>query len=204
MNVLLLFPPSWHPSQPYLSLPSLTGFLRQNSIGTVLQKDLNIEILDMLLTKKTCNEFYQRIMDKLRHVNGYGEKSRGGASSKFQKERIDAWTHAVETLPAIMDKLEFAKSTLRSEGFYNLELYMESVFTINEALGIMSALYYPSSLNAVSNDSRHSVYSSREVFKALDDEEENMFLNLYKDHFLSSLLEFSPDLLGISITSTSQ
>lgn len=204
MKVLLLFPPSWHPSQPYLSLPSLTGFLRQNGVGTVIQRDLNIELLDILLTKKTCNEFYQRIVEKLRYTNSSGETSRRDAPPGYQEKRQEAWVHAVETLPAIMDKVESAKGILRSEGFYDLDQYMESVYTVNEALGIMSALYYPSSLNAVSNDLRYSVYSSQDILKALDDEEENIFLNLYKDHILSSVLEFSPDLVGISITSTSQ
>ena len=29
MKVLLIFPPDWFPSEPYLSLPSLTSVLRQ-------------------------------------------------------------------------------------------------------------------------------------------------------------------------------
>ena len=44
----------------------------------------------------------------------------------------------------------------------------------------------------------------RIFFKALDDEEENIFLNLYKKHLLSSILESSPNVVGISITNTSQ
>ena len=30
--IYLVFPSSWHPSQPYLSLPALKGFLHQNGI----------------------------------------------------------------------------------------------------------------------------------------------------------------------------
>ena len=103
-----------------------------------------------------------------------------------------------------MDKVETAKNTLRSEGFYDLGRYMESVHIVNEALGNMSALYYPSSMTSLNNDMRYSVYSSQDIFKALDDEEENIFLNLYKKHILSSILESSPNLVGISITNTSQ
>ena len=203
MKVLLIFPPSWHPSQPYLSLPSLTAFLRQNGVRDVVQRDVNIELLDILLTKKTCNEFYQRIIDKLRSMDSPGEASPRGVSLNYQEKR-QVLINAVEMIPAIIDKVEPAKNTLRSEGFYDLERYMESVNTINESLGIMSALYYPSSMTALNNDMRYSVYSSQEIFKALDEEEENIFLTLYKDHILSSILKFSPNLLGISITSTSQ
>lgn len=203
MKVLLLFPPSWHPSQPYLSVPSLTAFLRQNGVRDVVQRDINIELLDILLTKKTCNEFYQRILDKLRCMDTSVGASRRDVSTNVQEKR-QVLMNAAEMIPMIIDKVEPAKNTLRSEGFYDLERYIESVNIINEALGILSALYYPSSMTALNNDMRYSVYSSREIFQALDDEEENIFLNLYKDHILSSILEFSPNVLGISITSTSQ
>ncbi len=198
MKVLLLFPPSWHPSQPYLSLPSLTAFLRQNGIHNVVQRDLNIELLDILLTRKTCNEFYQRIIDELR----YNEETPG--NSPYYQEKYQALHEAAEVLPEIMDKIEPAKDVLRSEDFYDLERYMESIHTINESLRVMSALYYPSSLSALNNNMRYSVYSSQEILSAMDDEKENIFLYLYKSQILSSILEFSPDLVGISITNTSQ
>ncbi len=198
MKVLLLFPPSWHPSQPYLSLPSLTAFLRQNGIGDVVQRDLNIELLDILLTKRTCNEFYRKILDELKYGNGVSR------NSSYDQEKYQALHEAAETLPQIMDKVEPAKNTLRSEGFYDLEKYMDSIHTVNESLRIMSALYYPSSFSALNNGMRYSVYSSHEIFQALGDERENIFLDLYKDHILSSVLGFSADVVGISITNTSQ
>ncbi len=198
MNVLLLFPPSWHPSQPYLSLPALTGFLRRNTVHNVVQRDLNIELLDILLTKKTCSEFYQRIVGKLKSLDKIAGDTRNS------QEKRQALLYAVETMPTLMDKIEPAKNTMRTRDFYDLDRYMESVHTINESLQIMSSLYYPSSMTAVSNDMRYSVYSSQDIFMALDDDEENIFLNLYRDHILSSILEASPNLVGISITNTSQ
>ncbi|MDN3513307.1 MAG: B12-binding domain-containing radical SAM protein [Candidatus Brocadia sp.] len=203
MKVLLIFPPSWHPSQPYLSLPSLTAFLRQNGVREVVQRDINIELLDALLTEKYCGESYQRIVDKIRRMDTMRAATHWGVAPG-EREKRQALVHAAETIPEIMKKVEPAKNTLRSEGFYDLERYMDSVNTINEALGVLSALYYPSSMTALNNDMRYSVYASREIFRALDDEEENIFLNLYKDHILPSILEFSPKVLGISITSTSQ
>ena len=41
---------------------------------------------------------------------------------------------------------------------------MESVHIVNEALGNMSALYYPSSMTSLNNDMRYSVYSSQDIF----------------------------------------
>ncbi|MBI2471954.1 MAG: radical SAM protein [Planctomycetes bacterium] len=195
---MLLFPPSWHPSQPYLSLPSLTAFLKQNGISDVRQRDLNIELLDILLTRKECSEFYQRIIDKLKSMDRISVHSPG------YQEKYRTLVEAAESLPSLMGKVETAKNTLRSEGFYDLERYMESVHIIHESLRNMSALFYPSSMTSVSNDTQYSVYSSQDIFKALDDEDENIFLTLYKKHILSSIRESSPDVVGISITNTSQ
>ena len=66
MKVSLVFPPSWHPSQPYLSLPSLTGFLVQAGVNNVTQRDLNIEVLDTILTESYGRETYARLQDKVR------------------------------------------------------------------------------------------------------------------------------------------
>ena len=68
MKVSLLFPPTWHPSQPYLSLPSLTGFLAQSGVTNVSQRDLGIELLDSLVTKSYGTELYQELIDKKRSL----------------------------------------------------------------------------------------------------------------------------------------
>src|SRR4026207_326543 len=44
-NVMLLFPPEWVPTAPYLALPSLTAVLREAG-HTVIQRDINIEMWD--------------------------------------------------------------------------------------------------------------------------------------------------------------
>ena len=64
MKVSLLFPPTWHPSQPYLSLPSLTGFLAQAGVTNVTQRDLGIELLDEVVTKSYGAGLYQELLDK--------------------------------------------------------------------------------------------------------------------------------------------
>jgi len=195
---LLLFPPSWHPSQPYLSLPSLTAFLKQNGVSDITQRDLNIELLDILLTRKTCSEFYSKITDKLSRLEGYLI-----SSLNYQEER-NALIEAMESLPLFMEQVERAKNTLRTDAFYNLDNYMEAVHIVNETLRLMTSLFYPSAMTAVSNAMRFSVYSSNAIMQSIQSERENIFLSLYKEHVLSSILESAPKLVGISITNTSQ
>src|SRR2546422_5714033 len=45
LKTMLLFPPEWVPTAPYLALPSLTAVLRQHG-HEVVQKDVNIEMYD--------------------------------------------------------------------------------------------------------------------------------------------------------------
>src|SRR5918911_3810975 len=49
LKTLLLFPPEWVPTAPYLALPSLTAVLRQHG-HEVVQKDINIEMYDHFFT----------------------------------------------------------------------------------------------------------------------------------------------------------
>ena len=60
-KVMLLFPPEWVPTAPYLALPSLTAVLRQNGIETV-QKDINVEAFEHYYTP----EFLGFVEDKIR------------------------------------------------------------------------------------------------------------------------------------------
>ena len=76
MNVSLLFPPTWHPSQPYLSLPSLTGFLRQGGVSNVSQRDLGIELLDGMLTRSYGARVYEQLRDKQKEL----ERTQSGVS----------------------------------------------------------------------------------------------------------------------------
>ncbi len=61
MKNFLLFPPTWHPSQPYLNLPSLMRFLAQGDITTVSQHNLGIEILSGVASQSYEAGRYQEI-----------------------------------------------------------------------------------------------------------------------------------------------
>src|SRR3989442_13723787 len=50
LKAMLLFPPGWVPTAPYLALPSLTAGLRQHG-PEVVQKDVNIEMYDYFFSE---------------------------------------------------------------------------------------------------------------------------------------------------------
>src|ERR1043165_1721694 len=119
MKVSLLFPPTWHPSQPYLSLPSLTGFLAQAGVTNLTQRDLGIELLDDVVTKSYGVGLYQDLLDKKQAL----ERERTGDTGPGSAEHLARIVESLDRFPYLIDRIEPAKETLRGEGFYDLESY---------------------------------------------------------------------------------
>ena len=201
MKISLLFPPSWHPSQPYLSLPSLTGFLNQAGVNNVIQRDLNIEALDTMLTSIYGHEVYARLIDKVKHL----EKAQAGETGPNSKEHYTRVVESLDRFPYLIDRIELAKETLRSQDFYDIERYRDSLFLIDKWLELISTIYFPTRITVVDNQfSNYSIYSSKDLVRAINDEEQNPYLELFRSQFLPSILADQPDLIGVSITATSQ
>ncbi|MBI3603355.1 MAG: radical SAM protein [Nitrospirae bacterium] len=201
MKISLLFPPTWHPSQPYLSLPSLTGFLVQAGVKNVTQRDLGIELLDTILTQKYGEEVYARLVEKMKKL----ERERTGDTGPNSAEHYARLVESLDRFPYLIDRIEPAKESLRGEEFYEIERYRESLFLIDKWLELVSSIYFPTRLTVVDNQfSTYSIYSSKDLMKAIVDEEQNPYIALFRDRFLPSILADRPDLVGVSITATSQ
>ena len=141
--IYLVFPSSWHPSQPYLSLPALKGFLNKNGIHDVVQRDLAIELLDHLCTWEKTKPLYDRILQELKEL---GQKPR---HSKFEREKYAKLLQAEEVIPALKDEIDPAKMSLRNDDFYDIQRYMESLKIIDVWLENILAPYFPSQLTKV-------------------------------------------------------
>ena len=201
VKISLVFPPSWHPSQPYLSLPSLTGFLKQAGVTDIIQRDLNIEALDTLLTRSYGSTVYDRLLDKVKQV----ERAPRGETGPSSKEHYVRLVESLDRFPYLIDRIEPAKETLRGPDFYELERYRESLFLIDKWLELVSTLYFPTRMTVVDNQfGAYSIYSSKDLLKAIRDEEQNPYIELFRERFLPSILADRPDLIGVSITATSQ
>jgi len=196
--VYLVFPSSWHPSQPYLSLPALKGFLHQHGIHDVQQRDLAIELLDHLCTWEKTKPLYDRIVQELRQL---GSKP---FHTDFEREKYEKLMEAQEIIPALCDQIDDAKASLRCEDFYQIDRYMESLKIIDVWLDNILAPYYPSQLTVIGSQLRYSPYSTQEILESFKHPEENFFYDLYKEHYLPGMLKEDIDILGISITSVEQ
>lgn len=201
MKVSLLFPPTWHPSQPYLSLPSLKGFLAKAGVGNVVQRDLGIEVLDMLLTRTFAQEVHRRLRQKVKEL----EHGRNGESGPGSDEHYARVTESLDLFPYLIDRIELAKETLRGENFYDIEQYRDALFVIDKWLEVVSSQYFPTRMTVVDNQfASFSIYSSKDLHSAIRDEDQNPYISLFKETFLPSIFAEQPDLIGVSITATSQ
>jgi len=201
VKISLLFPPTWHPSQPYLSLPSLTGFLNQAGVTNVTQRDLGIELLDGILTQQYGERLYPQLLEKVKRL----ERERTGETGPNSAEHYSRVVESLDRFPYLIDRIEPAKEALRGQEFYEIERYRESLFLVDKWLELLSTLYFPTRLTVVDNQfSTYSIYSSRDLMAAIRDEEQNPYIALFRERFLPSILADQPDMVGVSITATSQ
>ena len=201
MKVSLLFPPTWHPSQPYLSLPSLTGFLHQGGVSKVSQRDLGIELLDALLTRSYGGRVHRQLIEKQRAL----ERARSGETGAGSREHYAKIADSLDRFPYVLDRIELAKNTLRGENFYDPDAYRASLFMIDKWLEVVSSVYFPTRLTVVDNQfGNYSIYSSKDLMRVVCDEAQNPYRSLFRDLFLPSIVHDRPDLIGVSITATSQ
>jgi len=187
------------PSQPFLSLPSLQGFLKGMGVENVSIRDLNIETMDILLSSEKVKKTHAAIEERL-------NKGTGAISSENPEEVYSrlSWAKEVIERENIVQNVEWAKSTLKSQGFYEIDDYVESWKIIDRWLQAFGMLYYPSEISIADNSMRYSVYSSEDVLNAVNNTHENPYHDLFNDNIIDSMMENGPDLVGISVTATSQ
>jgi hypothetical protein len=188
------------PSQPFLSLPSLQGFLKSKGVENVSIRDLNIETMDILLSSEKVNKTLATIDERLNGVTG-------SVSHEENPEEVYSrlnWAREVIERENMVQNVEWAKSTLKSRSFYKIEDYVESWKVIDRWLQAFGMLYYPSEISIADNSMRYSVYSSEDVLRAVSCEHENPYHDLFNDHIVDSIMKEDPDLVGISVTATSQ
>jgi len=196
--IYLVFPTSWHPSQPYLSLPSLKAFLNMHGVHDVVQRDLAIELLNDLCTWEKTKPLYERI---IRELNELSSRPR---LTQVEAEKFNKLREAEEIVMALRDQIDSAVASQRSQEFYDLDQYMENLKIMDVWLDNILAPYYPSQLTVIGSQMRFSPYSSQEVIDSFNHPEENFFYDLYQQWYLPEILQEDIDILGISITSVEQ
>ena len=143
MKVLLLFPPDWLPSEPYLSLPALTSVLRPAG-HEVIQKDINVEMYDMFFSRPFLEQVTDRIAGELNHLL-HVEKQRA-----LDEEESTLKTQLIQSTPEVLSQLasdaEEAKTILRGESFYDIDKLEWATNTLHQTMARISLGYYPAQI----------------------------------------------------------
>jgi hypothetical protein len=198
MKVLLIFPPDWFPSEPYLSLPSLTSVLRKAG-HTVIQKDVNLEMWDWYFSEDFLKKVLRKVpqqLDRLRKLANKRELT--DYEMDVQLALCDVTRQRIDEL---IKKAEKAKAIVRGEVFYDIDQLEWAIQVFREVTQTISLVYAPARIcmPPMETDLSYKVFASNEVIEAVNDEQVNVYRDVF-DHILKPVLEAEkPDVVGISI-----
>ncbi len=198
MKVMLIFPPDWYPSEPYLSLPSLTAVLRQAG-HTVIQKDTNLEMYDWYFSEDFLKKVLRRVPQQLDRLRKLSKKRDLNADEMdLQLALCDLTRQRIDEL---IKKAEKAKAIVRGEKFYDIDQLEWAINVFREVTSVISLVYAPARvcMPPMETDLSYKVFSSSEVMDAIQDTQVNVYRDVF-EHLVKPVIEKEqPDVIGISI-----
>jgi hypothetical protein len=198
MKVMLIFPPDWFPSEPYLSLPSLTSVLRKAG-HTVVQKDINLEMWDWYFSEDFLKKVLRKVpqqLDRLRKLSR--RRDLHAAEMNLQMALCDLSHRRIEELTK---KAEKAKAIVRGEIFYDIDQLEWAINVFREVTSVISMVYAPARIcmPPMETDLSYKVFVSSEVMEAVNDTQVNIYRDVF-DHLVKPVIEREqPEVIGISI-----
>src|SRR5881628_2421045 len=198
MKVMLIFPPDWYPSEPYLSLPTLTAVLR--SAGhQVVQKDVNLEMYDWYFSEDFLRHVLKKVpqqLDRLRKLSKKRELEEW--ETDLQQALCDVTRDRIAELT---EKAETAKQIVRAQEFYQSDKLEWAINAFREVTSTISLVYAPARIcmPPMETDLSYKVFMSSDVLDAVQDTQVNVYRDVF-DHILRPAIETErPDVIGISI-----
>ena len=197
-KVMLLFPPEWVPTAPYLALPSLTAVLREAG-HHVVQRDINIEMYDHFFTMEFLIWVKARLGMQLRPLQ---DKEKAGTLTEQEADQKAAveQAYAVDVFD-LAERAEDAKLIVRGERFYQADKLEGALNCFRETMAYISIAYYPASLVFYPMESNlgYRPGVSKEVFACLDDEQVNIYRDICNQLVMPAVAKEQPDIVGLSI-----
>jgi anaerobic magnesium-protoporphyrin IX monomethyl ester cyclase len=198
LKTMLLFPPEWVPTAPYLALPSLTAVLRENG-HEVIQKDVNIEMYELFFSDTFLIWIMARMSMQLRQLEAK-EMSVGLTDREAdQKAALEAKS-GIDVMD-LAERAMSAKRIVRSEEYYDADKLEGALSTFREVMQYISAAYYPASIVFYPMESNlgYRPGVSQEVFACLDDDQVNIYRDVCRQLVLPLIERERPDVVGVSI-----
>ena len=196
-KVMLLFPPEWVPTAPYLALPSLTAVLRQHG-HEVVQKDVNIEMYNLFFSHTFLTWVKERLSLKLHELKAREQAKVLTDNEVEQKTCIEAQL-SVNVL-ALAEHAKSAIHTVHSEEFYDSDKLERALNTFRVTMKYISAAYYPASLVFYPMESNlgYRPGVSQEVFACLEDKQVNVYREVCRQLVIPAVKKEAPAIVGVS------
>jgi hypothetical protein len=143
MKIALIYPPTCDPTAPYLSVPTLTGYLRAQGVE-VRPIDANIEAYSRLLRRESLSVLAGRL------EAGWASLKRKSPLTHAEQLAGAALWEAREDARSAPDAIDDALAVLRDrsgERFFDPPQYGAAIAAVEGALRLVSAAYAPLSLD---------------------------------------------------------
>ena len=197
-KVMLVFPPDWYPSEPYLSLPTLTSVLRAAG-HQVVQKDVNLEMYDWFFSADFLRRVLKKVPQQLDRLRKLSKKRELEESEVELQLALCDCTR--ERIAELIEKAETAKRIVRSQEFYEADKLEWAINVFREVTATISLVYAPARIcmPPMETDLSYKVFASAEVLEAVQDSQVNVYRDVF-EHILRPCIEAErPDVVGISI-----
>ncbi|MEE8493816.1 MAG: radical SAM protein [Nitrospirales bacterium] len=198
LKTMLLFPPEWVPTAPYLALPCLTAVLRQAG-HEVIQKDVNIEMYDLFFSDSFLIWVKTRMGMQLYELEA--KERSGWLTDQEIDQKAVVQAKAKVDVFHLIEQAETAKRIVRSQEFYEAEKLEWALSSFREVMEYISAAYYPASIVFYPLESNlgYRPGVSKEVFACLDDEQVNVYRDVCRQIVLPAIGKQAPDVVGVSL-----
>jgi anaerobic magnesium-protoporphyrin IX monomethyl ester cyclase len=195
MKVALIYPPSCDPTAPYLSVPTLTSFLRLHGVS-VVGIDANIEAYDHLLTSDIMEQMAKRVKKRLMRL-----ERKKQLSHTEQLAHAALWEAHREASAGASEPIEKAISVLRDPSgdlFFDPLRYHPAMTAVENALRRISAAYTPLALDFKTWRTPFSLLTMKEI-EAEASPEANPFHEYFEGVLSERLRQEQARLIGISV-----
>lgn len=187
MKTKLVFPGFWTCSAPYLSLPSLTAFLRMHG-KDVEQIDLNLEFTDRILSK----DFLDYCLHKYEDI------------VEIDDQQVVPYLDAIGKY--VCENIEEQKNIMRSNEALDILVYEKCCYFIAMAFSIINAAFPGDAVDHYTYDSTYDRDSFSSILKCAQDaysESTGSLVQLLTSYYIDDLID-GADLIGISLTGINQ
>jgi radical SAM superfamily enzyme YgiQ (UPF0313 family) len=159
---------------------------------------------DMFFSRSFLEHVSDRIAGELNHLL-HVEKQRA-----LDEEELTLKTQLLQSNPEALSQLasdaEKAKNILRGESFYDIDKLEWATNTLHQTMARISLGYYPAQIcfPPIETDLAYKPFMSSEILEALDDDQINIYRDVYQKLISPVMKKENPGMVGISIVQQKQ